>query len=40
MPLYVALGAGNGDAAQRLNDEISYGALAMDAYAFGAAAAH
>ena len=31
MPLYVALGGGR---ATRLNDEISYGALAMDAYAF------
>ncbi|HEY0297043.1 MAG TPA: class III extradiol ring-cleavage dioxygenase [Bordetella sp.] len=35
MPLYVALGAGNGDTAHRLNDEVAYGALAMDAYAFG-----
>ena len=35
MPLYVALGAGAGDPARRLNDEITYGALAMDAYAFG-----
>ena len=35
MPLYVALGAGNGDQARRLNDEVSYGALAMDAYSFG-----
>jgi len=35
MPLYVALGAGGDDArATRLNDEISYGALAMDAYQF------
>ncbi|MCY1200516.1 MAG: DODA-type extradiol aromatic ring-opening family dioxygenase [Achromobacter veterisilvae] len=33
MPLYVALGAG-GPSATRLTDEISYGALAMDAYAF------
>ena len=33
MPLYVALGAGGGQAT-RLTDEISYGALAMDAYAF------
>ncbi len=33
MPLYVALGAG-GSQATRLTDEISYGALAMDAYAF------
>ncbi|CAB3886802.1 DODA-type extradiol aromatic ring-opening family dioxygenase [Achromobacter piechaudii] len=33
MPLYVALGAG-GAQATRLNDEISYGALAMDAYQF------
>ena len=35
MPLYVALGAGNGDRARRLNDEVAYRALAMDAYAFG-----
>jgi len=36
MPLYVALGAGGaaGASAKRLNDEISYGALAMDAYQF------
>lgn len=34
MPLYVALGAG-GLPALRLNDEVSYGALAMDAYQFG-----
>ncbi|WP_459614859.1 DODA-type extradiol aromatic ring-opening family dioxygenase [Bordetella sp. 2513F-2] len=34
MPLYVALGAG-GLPARRLVDEISYAALAMDAYAFG-----
>ncbi|MOA32586.1 Catalytic LigB subunit of aromatic ring-opening dioxygenase [compost metagenome] len=33
MPLYVALGAG-GASATRLNDEISYSALAMDAYQF------
>ena len=33
MPLYVALGAG-GTGFQRLTDEISYGALAMDAYEF------
>ncbi|MGY6270468.1 DODA-type extradiol aromatic ring-opening family dioxygenase [Achromobacter denitrificans] len=33
MPLYVALGAG-GATARRLTDEISYGALAMDAYEF------
>ena len=33
MPFYVALGAG-GASATRLTDEISYGALAMDAYAF------
>lgn len=34
MPFYVALGAG-GLPAHRLTDEISYGALAMDAYQFG-----
>ncbi|GLK92661.1 dioxygenase [Achromobacter xylosoxidans] len=33
MPLYVALGAG-GAGFRRLNDEVSYGALAMDAYEF------
>ncbi|RSF01366.1 DODA-type extradiol aromatic ring-opening family dioxygenase [Achromobacter aegrifaciens] len=33
MPLYVALGAG-GAGFRRLTDEISYGALAMDAYEF------
>jgi len=33
MPFYVALGAG-GAARTRLNDEIAYAALAMDAYAF------
>ncbi len=36
MPLYVALGAG-GLPARRLNDEVSYAALAMDAYQFGTA---
>lgn len=35
MPLYVAMGAG-GTQARRLNDEVSYAALAMDAYQFGA----
>jgi 4,5-DOPA dioxygenase extradiol len=35
MPLYVAWGAGEGSA-RRLTDEITYGALAMDAYEFGA----
>ncbi|MEI2415664.1 class III extradiol ring-cleavage dioxygenase [Orrella sp. JC864] len=34
MPLYVALGAG-GMPARRLTDEVTYGALAMDAWAFG-----
>ncbi|MFQ6688533.1 dioxygenase, partial [Bordetella pertussis] len=33
--LYVALGAG-GMPARRLNDGVAYGALAMDAYQFGA----
>lgn len=37
MPLYVAWGAGEGQAT-RLVDEVSYGALAMDAYQFGASA--
>ena len=35
MPLYVAMGACHDEPAHRLNDEIAYGALAMDAYAFG-----
>lgn len=34
MPLYVAWGAGEGQA-HRLVDEVAYGALAMDAYQFG-----
>ena len=39
LPLFVALGAaGDSDAARRINDEITYGALAMDAYMFGLAA--
>ena len=38
LPLFVALGAaGDSDSARRINDEITYGALAMDAYAFGLA---
>lgn len=35
MPLYVALGAGGTQPALRLNDEITYAALAMDAWQFG-----
>ncbi len=34
MPLFVALGAG-GWPARRFNDEVTYGALAMDAWEFG-----
>jgi 4,5-DOPA dioxygenase extradiol len=38
LPLFVALGAaGDSDSARRINDEITYGALAMDTYAFGLA---
>jgi 4,5-DOPA dioxygenase extradiol len=37
MPLYVAMGAG-GLPARRLNGEVAYRALAMDAYEFGGAA--
>lgn len=37
MPLYVAMGAG-GLPARRINEEVSYGALAMDAWQFGEAA--
>ncbi|WP_418316055.1 dioxygenase [Piscinibacter sakaiensis] len=40
LPWYVAAGAGGADAAPlRLHDSVTYGALGMDAYAFGAAAA-
>jgi 4,5-DOPA dioxygenase extradiol len=36
LPFFVALGAaGDSVSARRLNDEITYGALAMDAYLFG-----
>ncbi len=36
VPLFVALGAGGEDAAaRRLHASTSYGALRMDAYAFG-----
>jgi 4,5-DOPA dioxygenase extradiol len=37
LPFFVALGAAGGSvSAHRVNDEITYGALAMDAYLFGA----
>lgn len=36
LPFFVALGAAGGSvSARRVNDEITYGALAMDAYLFG-----
>jgi 4,5-DOPA dioxygenase extradiol len=35
LPLFVALGAANGDAAQRLNPVHEMGALALDAWRFG-----
>ena len=39
LPLFVALGAAGGvGAARRINDEMTYGALAMDAYVFEASA--
>jgi 4,5-DOPA dioxygenase extradiol len=44
LPFYVAAGAGAGHAAgvlpaaRRLHDSLTYGCLAMDAYAFGPAA--
>jgi len=40
LPFYVAAGAGGGDhpAAQRIHASLTYGCLAMDAYAFGPAA--
>jgi 4,5-DOPA dioxygenase extradiol len=38
LPFFVALGAaGESVSARRINDEITYGALAMDAYLFGSA---
>jgi 4,5-DOPA dioxygenase extradiol len=38
LPFFVALGAaGKCVSARRINDEITYGALAMDAYLFGSA---
>ena len=36
LPLYVAIGAGGLDGAERLHASFTYGALAMDAYRFGA----
>jgi 4,5-DOPA dioxygenase extradiol len=38
LPLFVALGAGNGGAAQHLHQSTTHGILRMDAFAFGAAA--
>lgn len=34
-PLFVAIGAGNGDAARRIHSSTTYAVLNMDAYAFG-----
>jgi 4,5-DOPA dioxygenase extradiol len=34
LPLFVAMGAGGGAAAQRLHASVEYGTLAMDVYAF------
>jgi 4,5-DOPA dioxygenase extradiol len=40
LPWYAAAGAGGNEAApQRLHDSVTFGALGMDAYAFGAQAA-
>jgi 4,5-DOPA dioxygenase extradiol len=39
LPWFVAAGAGGRDAVpQRLHDSVTFGSLAMDAYAFGAQA--
>ena len=35
LPLFTALGAGAGGSAKRLHRSVTYGVLAMDAYAFG-----
>jgi 4,5-DOPA dioxygenase extradiol len=35
LPVFVALGAGDGGAARRLHSSATYGTLRMDAYAFG-----
>lgn len=35
LPLFTTLGAGGGGAATRLHQSVTYGVLAMDAYAFG-----
>ena len=34
-PLFVAMGAGDGDPARRIHQSVTYAVLAMDAYAFG-----
>jgi 4,5-DOPA dioxygenase extradiol len=39
LPFYIAAGAGGLAGARRLHDEVVYGSLAMDAYAFGPGAA-
>jgi 4,5-DOPA dioxygenase extradiol len=39
LPFYIAAGAGGLAGARRLHDDVTYGSLAMDAYAFGAEAA-
>jgi len=39
LPFYIAAGAGGLAGARRLHDDVTYGSLAMDAYAFGPGAA-
>ena len=39
LPFYIAAGAGGLVGARRLHDDVTYGSLAMDAYAFGPGAA-
>jgi 4,5-DOPA dioxygenase extradiol len=39
LPFYIAAGAGGLDGARRLHADVTYGSLAMDAYAFGPGAA-
>jgi len=35
VPLFIAMGAGNGDTARRIHTATSYGTVMMDSYAFG-----
>jgi 4,5-DOPA dioxygenase extradiol len=39
LPFYIAAGAGGLAGARRLHEDVTYGSLAMDAYAFGPGAA-